>query len=261
MQGQHPYRLLANSRFYILAFSVLLSVAVAAWLRLQIPADQPFYIRTQQAFGLLCVLYWYAALVVSPIGHLIGKQRMKHIEFARRAIGVSACYFALLHGTVALWGQLGGPGQLAYLPSLFKWSLLAGAVALLVLLMMAATSFDRVVRAMTFRRWKLLHRLVYIGGILAVLHIWSVGTHLAYTSAQLAAFLALSLLAALEVFRITKTLNQKYLHFDRLQAVTLGLVLWVAATALIFMIPALVQNFHGRHSSHTQGAYRSEGEL
>ena len=88
--------LLDNSRFYILATSFLISLAVIGFLRLQIPSDQLFYIRTQQVFGLLAIFYWYVALIISPIGHVIGKHRMKKVEFARRAIGVSAFYFVLL---------------------------------------------------------------------------------------------------------------------------------------------------------------------
>jgi sulfoxide reductase heme-binding subunit YedZ len=247
---EQKYRLLNNSRFYILAFSVLLSTAVFSWLRLQIPSDQLFYIRAEQVFGLLCVLYWYVALVISPIGYVIGKQRMRHIEFARRAIGVSAFYFALLHAVVALWGQLGGLGQVHYLPSLFKWSLLGGGIALGVLFIMAATSFDRVVRFMTFRWWKWLHRLVYAGGILAVLHIWTIGTHLAYTNVQLAALIALVVLSGLELFRVTTLLNRNYFHFAKPEAFTMFLSMWLVVVGLILVTPKFVHNYHSRHVSH-----------
>lgn len=255
-QQRSEYQLLNNSRFYVLAISMLLSVATFAWLRLQIPSDQLFYIRVQQVFGLLCVLYWYAALVISPIGYIVGKQRMRHIEFARRAIGVSAAYFALLHGSVALWGQLGGMGQLSYLPSLFQWSLAGGLVALVILLIMAATSFDKVVKFMTFRRWKLLHRLVYIGGILAVLHIWSVGTHLAYVNIQWATFTALVVLSGLETFRAVTLFAKKRPEFQSKDYfVTLFVSIWLLWIVLIAAIPTLVQNYHSRHDSHSNNTH------
>lgn len=247
--------LLNNSRFYILLSSILVSVVLFSWLRLAIPSDQLFYIRTQQVFGLLCVAYWYIALVISPLGYVIGKQRMKRIEFARRAIGVSAFYFALLHASIALWGQLGGLSDLGYLPELFKWSLLGGLIAFSILLLMAITSFDGVVKFMTYRKWKWLHRLVYIGGILAVLHIWTVGTHLAYTNVQLIAFVALVILVGLELYRTTLLTNQKYLHLGKSEMITLFATCWVIVSLLIFSIPATVQNYHSRHSGHSsQGA-------
>lgn len=244
------YKIFNNSRFYILASSFLISVAVIAWFRLQIPSDQLFYIRTQQVFGLLCVLYWYFALTISPIGYVIGKQRTKHIEFARRAIGVSAFYFVLLHAVIALWGQLGGLSQIALLPSLFKWSLLGGAIAFSILFIMAATSLDVVVDFMTFQRWKWLHRLGYISGILAVLHIWTIGTHLAYPSLQWLAFIALAILAALELYRVTKLINDKYLHLDAAEKTMVWISLWTVVVLGIALIPKTVPNYHSRHTDH-----------
>lgn len=247
---EKPYHLLHNSRFYILASSVLISVLVIAWVRLSIPSDQLFYIRAQQLFGLLAVAYWYLALIISPIGYIIGKQRTKKLEFARRAIGVSAFYFALLHGLIALWAQLGGPAQLQHLPQLFQWSLISAAAALVVLALLAATSFDAVIRFMTFRKWKWLHRLIYIGGVAAVLHIWTIGTHLAYTNVQIAAYCALVVLAGLELFRVTKLVNQSRLHFNRTEAGALFLAVWVSVAVAILALPAYVQNYHSRHANN-----------
>jgi sulfoxide reductase heme-binding subunit YedZ len=198
-------------------------------------------------------------MIISPIGYVIGKNRIKHLEFARRAIGVSAFYFALLHGVISLWGQLGGPEQLQYLPDLFIWSLIGGALAFVILLLLAITSFDKVVSYMTYKRWKWLHRLIYAGGVLVILHIWTIGTHLAYSSVQLTAFVALVLLAGLEMVRLTKILNAKYLHLDKAESATLFLAMWVVLSTLIFCIPFLVDNYHGRHEVHQDENY-SENE-
>lgn len=248
--GTKKYSLLNNSRFYILVSSILLSLMVLAWMRLQITSDQLFYIRTQQVYGLLCVFYWYIALAISPVGYVIGKHRTKKIEFARRAIGVSAFYFALLHGVIALWGQLGGLGQVQYLPMLFKLSLLGSTIAFAILMLMAATSFDAVVKFMTLRRWKWLHRLVYAGGILAIIHVWTIGTHLAYSNIQITAFLALIILGGLEMFRVTKLVNAKYLHLARTEAGMLFLSFWAIVILLIGAIPIFINNYHSRHSDH-----------
>lgn len=255
--NKQQYSLLNNSRFYVLAFSLLLSTVVFSWLRLMIPSDQLFYIRTQQVFGLLCIVYWYIALIISPIKYVVGKDRIKHIEFARRAIGVSAFYFALLHAGVAIWGQFGGIAQLQYLPTLFKWSLIGGTFGLFVLMIMAATSFDKVIGFMTFRKWKWLHRLVYAAGILVILHIWSIGTHLVYTHVQIAAFIALFILSGLELYRVTKLISAKYLHFGKAGAVTLFISMWVMVSFLVASIPSLVQNYHGRHDDH-KGSQHTE---
>lgn len=251
MAGEKNYQLLNNSRFYVLASTFLISILVFSWLRIQISSDQLFLIRTQQVFGLLCVIYWYTALTISPLGYVIGKHRTKHLEFSRRGIGVSAFYYALLHGSIALWGQLGGLGQVQYLPSLFQWSLICGSAAFVVLLILAATSLDKVVDFMTFKRWKLLHRLIYLGGILAVLHIWTIGTHLANSNLQLIAFFALVILSGLELFRVVKLTNDKHLHLPAMERSVLFISAWLAIAFVIFMIPSVIQNYHGRHGEHT----------
>lgn len=252
MKERRNTSLLNNSRFYILASSILLSIATAAYLRLQIPSDQLYYIRVQQVFGLLCLLYWYVALVISPIGYIVGKHRMKHIEFARRAIGVSAAYFATLHAAVALWGQLGGISELALLPPLFKWSLAGGSIALLILLIMAATSFDKVVSFMTYKKWKWLHRLVYTGLVLAVLHIWTIGTHLAYVPVQWIALAALVILSGLELYRMSYLLNKKWLREGKAEVFIIFISLWAVVVTAIFMMPVFIHNYHSQHVDHGQ---------
>lgn len=247
---EKPYYLLNNSRFYILVFSFVVSVATFACLRLAVENNQLLLIRTQQIYGFICLILWYFALIISPLGYVIGKHRMGHIAFARRAIGVSAFYFALLHASIALFGQLGGISELQYLPDLFKWSLLGGTVALLVLAVMAITSFDTVIKFMTFRKWKWLHRLVYVAGVFVILHIWTIGTHLAYIELQIAGYAALVLLIGLELFRIVKPLNNKYLKLDKTEAVVMWLSMWAIAAALLLAIPGYVQNYHSRHTNH-----------
>ena len=244
--------MLNNSRFYILVTSILLSMAVVGFLRITIVSDQLFYIRTQQVFGLLGVMYWYVAMIISPIGYIIGKQHMKKWEFARRAIGVSAFYFVLLHGVIALWGQLGGLTELQYLPTMFKWSLAGGAVAFSILLIMALTSFDVVVKFMTYRKWKWLHRLVYVGGVLALIHIWTVGTHLAYSQVQVAAFVALLVLAGLELYRSVGKANDAYLHLNKSEAITLFISSWAVVAVLLLATPTLIKNYHSRHTDHSE---------
>ena len=246
-------KLLHNLRFYVLVGSLLCSAVVVAGLRLVIASDQLWLIRVEQVFGLLAVLYLYTALLISPLAHVFGKARLRYLVFARRAIGVSAAYFALLHGGFALWGQLGGLSALAYLPIAFQWSFAAGAAGLAVVLVMAATSFDAVVQRMTYRSWKLLHRTIYVGSFLILLHVWMVGTHVSYGWVQLTGFLLLALLLGLEAYRIAGALARRFTELRaREYFITVAVSLWVIGLALLISVPALVQNYHSaRHDDHT----------
>jgi DMSO/TMAO reductase YedYZ heme-binding membrane subunit len=86
-------------------YSLLISLGVTAWLRLQISSDQLYYIRLEQVFGFIGLAFLYIALIISPLSLLFKQnQGVKYMLFARRAIGVSAAYFAVLHASVALWG-------------------------------------------------------------------------------------------------------------------------------------------------------------
>ncbi len=252
-----------NSRFYILVFSVLLSVALASWIRSAVPGDQLFYIRTEQAYGWVSLIFWYIAVMVSPLGYVFGKGRgvIKQLTFARRAIGVSAAYFACLHFAVSLWGQIGGLAGLGLLPDRYKWSLGFGAVALAVLVLMAATSFDKVVSYMTFRRWKLLHRLVYGAGILVILHVWMIGTHVAYDGIKIAAFVALVIFFGLESYRVAGTIAKRYERLKRKEYLTaLFIGLWLAWVLLLVSLPGLVKNYHSENHSQQHSTVDHTGD-
>jgi len=178
-------------------------------LRLVTANDQVYIIHLGKFFGLMAIVYWYIVLVLSPLSKLIGKREwLRQLLFARRALGVSVAYFALVHALLAVWGQLGGLPQLGLLPSIFQLSLWYGVVALGVLLLMAAASFDGVIRWMGFGRWKWLQRLGYGAGVLAILHIWLIGVHAAVGAVAIPAGAALVVLGGLEALRIVRLLTE-----------------------------------------------------
>jgi len=238
-----------NSRFYILCASFALSIGIASLLRLTIISDQLYLIRLEQIYGVVALIYWYIALILSPLSSAVGKERLRHSLFARRAIGVSAAYFAVLHGSVALFGQLGGLSAIGSLPGRFSFALYAGLFAIIILLIMAATSFDKVVRRMTYPRWKLLHRLVYAAGIAVLIHIWLIGTHAVYTWVQLIVLALLSALFALESWRISGALAHKYPSLSQRDTrVAIAITLWLLLTIIVAAIPGIFTSYHGAHA-------------
>lgn len=249
MAAKYPASLFSNVRFYILAATLCISILVASLLQLQIPSDQLFLIRTEQVFGYLCILYWYVALLISPLQKRLGDRfgsSLSYLAFSRRAIGVSAFYFALLHVGISLWGQIGGLGSLLLLPDRFLWSVGFGTIALIILLLMAATSFNRIVAFMTLPRWKWLHRLGYLGGILAMLHLWMIGTHIAYIEFRAVIFVLLAMLLWLESLRLTDVLTKKYPTRHK-RKVAIGIFLWLVAMGLLLLLPTLVSSNTDHH--------------
>lgn len=238
-----------NPRFYILASSILLSILIASWLRISIPSDQLFSIRLQQTLGLLAIVYWYVALLISPLQKRLSTAPfMPFLVFSRRGIGVSAAYFALFHVLISLFGQIGGFSGLALLPPRFLIAVILGFSALLVLLAMAITSFDKVISFMTFPRWKFLHRFGYLAGIFAMLHIWMIGTHMSYPWLQAVVFILLTTLFWLESGRLASFIVKKYPRFSG-KSLVLSTILWLTMTFGLLLLTGAIDNSSSHHTA------------
>lgn len=244
--------MLTNVRFYILVVATLLSVVTYLLFSETQGSASAALMRTQQIYGFFGLTLWYIALVISPLGYMVGKDKIKGLIFARRAIGVSAAYFVILHAAISTFTQLGGVGGILMLSDFYRYSLLAGFVAMVILIIMASTSFDAVIKRMSFKRWKLLHRLSYIGGVLAILHIWAIGTHSSTTLVQITAFIALLTLTGLESFRIAKNLSLKFTDLsDKSSFIAVLVCVWTIFIVGILAIPQLIDNYHNKHINHS----------
>ncbi|MFW7377945.1 MAG: sulfite oxidase heme-binding subunit YedZ [Oligoflexus sp.] len=91
----------------------------------------------------------------------------------RRTFGLLAFFYALLH--VLLYFGLDHRFDWQLISSdLTKRSyIIAGFLAFIILLVLALTSSGQSMRFIGFKRWKLLHRSVYLAAVLAVIHyLW-----------------------------------------------------------------------------------------
>lgn len=111
-----------------------------------------------------------ASLAMTPLRIVAG---VSWPVLLRRLLGLFAFFYAVLHFLVwALvdhflnWPQMAG--------DIFKRPYVTvGMAALLALLPLAATSTAGMIRRLGGRRWRLLHRLAYVAGMLAVVHfLW-----------------------------------------------------------------------------------------
>lgn len=249
-------KLLENSRFYILAGSVTGSIVAFCLLRIYIPSDQLFYIRAQQVYGLAAIILIYSAVILTPISKIFkGQSWLPGLLFARRAIGVSGAYFSILHTVIAVVDQVGGLSNLVLLPERFRVSFILGFAALLILILMAATSFDKVIEFMTFKRWKMLHRFIYAAGLLIIVHVWLIGTHADETSIRVAGGVALLILFGLEAIRIAKTIAFRYGLSFRPQVI-LSIAIFCVMGGSLALLPLLSKNYHSDHHSETDGIMR-----
>ncbi|MCD6671901.1 MAG: sulfoxide reductase heme-binding subunit YedZ [Burkholderiaceae bacterium] len=115
------------------------------------------------ALAMLCI-----TLAVTPLRRLFGWSWLMRL---RRMLGLFAFFYACLHLLAYAW-----------LDQWFDWNAIVddvlerpfitvGVVAFVLLIPLAATSTNAMMRRLG-RRWQELHRLVYAIAVLAVLHYW-----------------------------------------------------------------------------------------
>lgn len=163
-------KLLRISRLQWMVYAVaLLPLALlifdALTNRLSVNPIQDATLRTGKA-ALLTLL---ASLACTPLNTLFGWRAALKV---RRGLGLIAFLYAAIHFTIFIAVDYGFDVQLVWLELAEKRYVLVGAAALLILLLLAVTSTRGWQRRLG-KRWKSLHRWVYVAGVLAILHyVW-----------------------------------------------------------------------------------------
>lgn len=112
----------------------------------------------------------WLTLAITPLRQLSGVAALARF---RRMLGLFTAFYASLHLLAYAWLDQGFDlptiaADIAKRP--FIWM---GFSAWLLMLPLAATSFNRAIKAMGGARWQALHRLVYAAAVIALLHfIW-----------------------------------------------------------------------------------------
>jgi sulfoxide reductase heme-binding subunit YedZ len=126
------------------------------------------YILANHDLGLWAIRLLFITLAVTPLRQSLGLSKLIQI---RRMLGVAAFCYALAHFTFYALDQSLRLWVVAREIAL-RYYLTIGFVGLLILLALAATSTDGMVRRLGGRKWAALHRLVYGAGALAVVHFF-----------------------------------------------------------------------------------------
>lgn len=148
----------------------------------------PFWILAVQALhlGPETALFWKQSLVVcgytaagllaitlcvAPMHkHLPQSRLFTVLNRYKREIGLSAFFYAVIHASSYFMKKYVASGQLPW-SNLLHPVILPGLLALAILLILALTSFNYWVKKLTWKRWKTLHRTVYIAEAAVFLHM------------------------------------------------------------------------------------------
>jgi len=163
-------------RFYIACGTLLITLETVWWVHTAYGGSALYPTRTEEVYAWLAVGFLTIAVSIGPAYKLFPKLPARRVvEEARRWVGISAAWFSLLHVLVAYFTLFKGSNPLQ-LPKVYQESFLVGAIALLILLAMALTSFDKAFKSMGIW-WFRLHRLVYVAIVLILLHAFLIGVH------------------------------------------------------------------------------------
>jgi sulfoxide reductase heme-binding subunit YedZ len=109
------------------------------------------------------------ALAVTPLREWTGDATLARF---RRMLGLFAFFHAVLHFSSYAWLDMGFDAEDILRDIAKRPFILVGSACLLLLLPLAATSFNAAIRALGAKRWQALHRLVYAVAPLAILHFF-----------------------------------------------------------------------------------------
>jgi sulfoxide reductase heme-binding subunit YedZ len=172
----------------------ILGLLLAAWVIFS-GLQQTDPVRgIEWGLGLWAVRLLIATLFISPL-RWVGLNLLRF----RRQLGLVAFGFVVLHFASWLtidmglrWGQILG--------DLYKrWYIVIGMSALVLLIPLAVTSNNAMIRRLGARNWNRLHKLAYVATGLAVIHFLMVGK--VYTAEVLIYAAILVGLLALRIWR------------------------------------------------------------
>lgn len=113
---------------------------------------------------LLCL-----TLAITPLRQWTGQHGLARF---RRMLGLFTFFYGCLHLLSYAWLDMGLEfGDIAH-DIAKRPFILVGFSALVLMLPLALTSFNRAIKAMGAKRWQLLHRLVYAVVLLGLLHFF-----------------------------------------------------------------------------------------
>ena len=150
-------------------------VHLAAWIPLLVLISDainnnltfnPIQAATQRT-GDTAIILLGLSLACSPVSTYLG---WKDAVKLRRALGLYAFMYAAIHFFIFMVVDFNLQFNFIIPEFLQKYYLWAGLPALIVLLALAATSFRWAMRRLG-KNWKRLHRFIYLGAILAALHL------------------------------------------------------------------------------------------
>jgi methionine sulfoxide reductase heme-binding subunit len=119
--------------------------------------------------GMLTLVFLCLALAVTPLRKIFGLNAL--VKF-RRMLGLFAFFYGSLHLLTYVWFDRSFKLLSVGDDVVRRPFILAGMTAFVLMVPLAITSTDKLVKRLGGKRWATLHRLVYLAAIAGVVHFW-----------------------------------------------------------------------------------------
>jgi DMSO/TMAO reductase YedYZ heme-binding membrane subunit len=119
--------------------------------------------------GMLALIFLLLTLLVTPLRKISG---WNWIIFSRRTLGLYAFFYACLHFLIFFFKDRQGSVSSTLAEMVKRKFLIVGSIALLVMIPLAVTSTNAMIKRLGGKRWRTLHRLAYLAAIAGVIHYY-----------------------------------------------------------------------------------------
>ncbi len=119
--------------------------------------------------GLMALIFLLLTLAVTPLRKITG---LNWIIFSRRTLGLYAFFYAALHFLIFFFQDRQGSVSGTLSEMVKRKYLIVGGTALFVMVPLAVTSTNAMIKRLGGKRWRALHRLAYVAAIAGVIHYY-----------------------------------------------------------------------------------------
>ena len=179
----------------IIFVNSLVPVALLAWdgARRNLGANPLEYVT--RTTGMLTLIFLILSLAITPLRKITG---WNWLGMNRRVLGLYAFFYGALHFITYIWfdrffnikSALGDVVQRPFIA--------VGFASFLIMIPLAVTSTNKMVKRLGGKRWNRLHKAVYVAGMLGALHYYMLVK--SDTRLPLALAFALALLLGYRIF-------------------------------------------------------------
>jgi len=119
--------------------------------------------------GMLALIFLLLTLLVTPLRKITG---LNWIIFSRRTLGLYAFFYATLHFLIFFSFDRSFSISSTLHEIITRKYIWFGLTALLVMVPLAITSTNAMIKRLGGKRWRALHRLAYVAAIAGVVHYY-----------------------------------------------------------------------------------------